>query len=101
MAKLIGRSLSFCIQDVLSGRVALEDVEKIVAGTTARTEEDWATLVEMYQGSYWRDFPAEAAELVGQLRAQGRIEQPRLDNPEVHSIADGHWIKDGQVVRRM
>ncbi|MBI5044833.1 MAG: hypothetical protein HZC02_02815 [Candidatus Levybacteria bacterium] len=98
---MIGRSLSFCVQDILRGRVAREDVEKIVAGTTARTEEDWAELVKMYQRSYWRDFPVEAAELVRELRAQGRIEQPRLDNPEVHSIADGHWIKDGKVIRRL
>jgi hypothetical protein len=30
---MIGLSLSFCIKDIIEGRVALESVDKIVSGT--------------------------------------------------------------------
>jgi hypothetical protein len=78
---LIGVSLSFCIRHILRGEVELDRVVKIIAQTTANTEEAWHHVLSEYKQSYWREFPEEAEKLVAQLRAEGRIEQPRLVDP--------------------
>ena len=56
---MIGLSLSFCVRDILDGKVAVEDVECIVAGTAAETDEDWECLVVGYAQSYWRKHSME------------------------------------------
>ena len=38
--KKIGLSLSFCIKEIIRGEVRLEDVDKIVAGTTVDDPND-------------------------------------------------------------
>ena len=108
---MIGLSLSMCIKDIMSGnktriigraqpeQVMESDVTKIITNTCCRTEADWTRLLDGYRQIYWRPFEAAAViELVQRLRAQGKIEQPRLAVPEYdHSINDGHWAIDGGV----
>jgi hypothetical protein len=92
---MIGLSLSFCVQDIIEGRAALEDVEKIIASTRAETPEDWDNLISCYQEYYWRHNPDEGERICRLLLAEGRIEQPRVEGREPHNIAGGHWISDG------
>jgi hypothetical protein len=93
---MIGLSLSFCIKDIMAGNVAEGDVTKIVTMTRAVTEADWKALIAGYQNIYWRPFQCDTvAELIQRLRAQGKIEQPRVNDPDhEHYIGQGHWIPD-------
>ena len=60
MAKQIGLSLSSCVCDICEGVVALENVEKIVAGTRAVTKEDWKRLLDEYCEIYWSGYQFQA-----------------------------------------
>ena len=77
---MIGLSISFCVQDIAEGKVALETVDKIVAGTSASTDEGMDDLIRSYCESYWCRYPQEAERIIRQLLAEGKIEQPRLVN---------------------
>lgn len=89
---LVGLSLSFCIQDILAGRVDESDVIRIQTGTTVETDHDWEQLIHDYQVTYWRNDAAEASAIVQRLRAAGKITQPRLLGKPVPSISQGHWL---------
>lgn len=92
---MIGLSLSFCVKDIMSGKVAEAEVTKIITNTAAATESDWEYLCARYRRIYWCRFDeAAVTELIQRLRAQDKIEQPRLLNPEYHhSIHAGIWIE--------
>ena len=93
MSKLIGLSLSFCVKDILAGAVAIDDVAMIVTNTAAETDDDWRALLEHYGARYWRADPARGQAIAEALRASGRVEQPRLTDPDYqHSTAGGHWL---------
>lgn len=92
---MIGTSVSFCVQDIASGKVAIENVEKIIGGTSVSTEADIDHLLSVYRQSYWSKFPEEAEQIFRQLYTKGKIEQPRLVNPEhFPRIPDGHWVEN-------
>lgn len=93
---MVGLSLSLCIKDIMAGKVLESDVTKIITGTSARTEADWDRLCADYRRVYWRPFEGNAVvALVRRLRAQGKIVQPRLDNPDHwHSLSAGVWVDD-------
>lgn len=52
MSKKTGLSLSFCVRDIAEGKAALSDVEKIISGTKAETEKDWAEIAKRYLQVY-------------------------------------------------
>ena len=89
---LIGLSLSSCVRDILVGHVKLEQVEKIIAGTTAVTDEDWDRLTAAYAKSFWSSDPTRAREIVRELVISGRVEQPRLSGEACYSISQGYWV---------
>lgn len=88
---MIGLSLSFCVSDICRGKVALQDVEKIIAGTCVHDRDELEDLIVDYQEWYWSDFPKEAAFVTRCLWENGKIEQPRLKGEEARNIAHGHW----------
>jgi hypothetical protein len=89
---MIGYSLSFCVKDIIEGRVDLKDVEKIIANTCAPDDEAWMRITSIYAGVYWRKNPFRAVEIANKLWAEGKIEQPRLTDPEyTHYIGASHW----------
>ncbi len=94
-----GLSLSFCVRDIVNGRVPLDQVDKIIASTRASSRFDWDDLIKEYKKVYWSEKPDECEQLARQLIDAGMIEQPRLKGKEAHNIAAGHWIVDGQQVR--
>ena len=90
MPKLIGLSLSFCVTDILAGKVALEDVEKIISGTCMNTPQAYNTVKMVYSNIYWKDYPQEKIDEVWDAVYQ-LLEQPRLNGEEPPSILEGHW----------
>jgi hypothetical protein len=90
--KKIGLSLSFCIKDILLGRVALEEVDRLITGTCAVTDEDWEEVLESYCEVYWRDFPEQAKELANKVRSEGRISQPKCNSRKAPFVGRTHWV---------
>jgi hypothetical protein len=92
---MIGLSVSFCIRDIVDGKMPLSGVEKIIGGTKALNDADWENVISRYQQVYWKKFPLRAAALCRWLVKAGKIEQPRC-NPEgsqaVPCIGQGHWV---------
>lgn len=75
---LVGYSLSLCVQDIIEGRKAVEDVVQIQTGTKCWTVEDWEDLLEGYTQIYWTASPSRAMAVVMALLARGQIIQPRI-----------------------
>ena len=74
-----GYSLSLCVRDIARGKVALGDVDKIVASTCYHSPEEFDQVIAAYLYMYW--FDPEAENIARRLEAEGRIEQPRLTDP--------------------
>ena len=94
-----GLSLSFCVRDIARGKVPLEEVSQLITATAIRTEAEWDEVLEEYKVAYWSFAPKTCEKIARELLALGKVYQPRLEGYEVHSIADGHWTKDGELVR--
>ncbi len=77
--------------DILEGTVALENVETIIASTTAANPQKWDELIERYKTSYWAETPEQAEKIVRQLLVEGRIVQPRLQQGLLWNIV--HLVK--------
>lgn len=91
---MIGLSLSFCVKDIVLGKVALADVEFIVAGTCVGSAEEWQELLNQYSKTYWEEFPERAREVALQLVNDGRVIQPRLESGSAPRISRGVWIEN-------
>lgn len=90
--KLTGLSLSYCVKDIVAGRVPYDAVDHIVASTAAASPAAWDELIAQYKNVYWHVHQDEADRVVRRLLAEGKIDQPRLRGQEHHSIASGHWM---------
>jgi hypothetical protein len=89
--RVVGLSLSFCVNDIIHHRVRLEDVAQIVASTKAETDDQWDALVDDYCEVYWQHDPTWARGIVAHFRELGQIDQPRLRGEPAAEIADGWW----------
>ena len=75
---MIGLSLSFCVKDIIEGKVALESVEKIITGTHYTDRETFHTgMQQSYCHTYWKKDPEKAHQIAMQLWDEGKIHQPR------------------------
>ena len=92
----VGLSLSFCVGDILRGKVKEEEVKEIIAGTNASPER-WDKLMEQYKETYWSENPDEGEAIARRLYEAGKIKQPRQDGKVAHNIAKGHWIEVDKV----
>lgn len=93
MAKKIGLSLSFCVSRICRGEVPVEDVEKLIVGVICPDESAWNEVISNYKASYWEEFPEQAEEIVQRLRSEGKIVQPRLQDPYRYPIlGNGVWV---------
>jgi len=91
-ASLVGLSLSYCIKDIIDGKVKEEEVIKIITRTMAFDEGDWKNIIEHYQHKLWESNPKKAEEIFRRFLEAGKIEQPRTTGKETHSLIDGHWL---------
>lgn len=90
---LIGLSLSKCVRDIANGKVPINKVKKIIAGTKCRDDDSWDWLLREYSFFKWQGFP-EAVLIARQLRSEGKIEQPRVEGKRPPSTASGWWIQE-------
>jgi hypothetical protein len=102
---MIGLSVSFCVRDIAAGKVNLDEVEEIIAGTRVASWRRQKHLIRIYLRTYWQD-NAEACEkvyrqLVSNTKRAMRgvdpkgpiIVQPRLYGRMAPMLArTGHWI---------
>lgn len=89
----IGLSLSNCVADILAGKVNIEDVAFIVAGTLIKDEKSFNHVVDSYGESYWREFSySSIMDTMKTLFFSGRFFQPRIMNADTCFIGSGHWI---------
>jgi hypothetical protein len=94
---MIGTSLSFCVIDLVAGRVSVESVEVIFAGIYAPTRDDFLQVVEVYKETFWanwRGFDSEeAAKIAVLLYDEGKIIQPRLTGNSIPRNDSGYWLQ--------
>ncbi len=96
---LIGLNLVYCIQDIITAAVSESDVTRLIATTAARTDEEWNNLIEAYSQSFWRGNKTKACEVIGRLRVEGKIEQPRLTNQKVpRNGYRSRWVKSEEEI---
>lgn len=96
MAYLIGLSLSYCVSDILRGKVKYEEVIKIIVGIVARNAEEWEDVIRSNTNpdngyTVWIENPEEAARILYQLIKDNKIDQPRLRGEEVPQQDGTHW----------
>lgn len=90
----IGLSISFCVRDIAWGQVQLDQVAKIVAGTNCECDAHWDELIARYKDIYWRGHESQCEQILRDLLASGRIEQPRVVSKRCPCISQGHWVDD-------
>jgi len=74
----IGRSLSACVADIAEGKVDINDVEYIEAGTKAKSDEDWEYVFKFYARTMWRKDPDKCREIAQSLIKEHKVIQTRL-----------------------
>lgn len=79
---LVGLSLSYCVADILDGKVNVSDVLVIVTRTdfNPTNEYEWNAIMEGYttHKPIWRGYKEDAIkEVVMQLYEMGKLHQPR------------------------
>lgn len=91
-SKMIGLSLSFCVKDIIEGRVDLESVDKIITGTFFTDRDSFNDGMKYgYCRTYWRKHPDRAHEIAMQLWDAGKLDQPRARGETPPDIHNGHW----------
>ena len=97
-ANKIGISLSFCVRDIIEGKVQIEDVKEIVAGCRCEDNRDFYSLLERYAENYWYDNPGFGKNVAIQLWEDNKIIMPRLINNDHYPMLcdrNGnlrHWV---------
>ena len=94
-----GLSLSFCVRDIAQGKVRLEEVRQIIAATAAETDAEWEDILAQYRECYWSFAPDACEGIARKLLQEDKVRQPRLQGDAIHSIANGHWLKEGTLIR--
>ena len=97
----VGLSLSFCVKEIMQGKVELASVDCIISGTAIRTEEQFQKACNTYCETYWSKNPEQGKFIAKYLWDTKRIHQPRLDSdqdrlPSWHNnlMNQGvHWLQ--------
>jgi len=89
----IGFSYSLCVQDILDGKVAIEDVVVIIARTKMDTED---MIKDVSRAYVWQNRmkgdPEAIAEIGIRLHRMGKLFQPRLQGITPVSVLDPDQI---------
>ena len=95
---MIGHSLSHCVEDILNGNMAEEDVTKIVARTAMETGKQIDGVLADYRWDYWSKDPDEGEAIARRLLAAGKVEQPRLLGSHRRGLSRNPlWTPDEEV----
>lgn len=84
MKRLIGLSVSFCIQDICEGRIPLEEVAFIIPRFQLEGPEHLQKVWERYCQVYWKKFPEKARQVLDQVEIR--------NHPSPKNISAGTWM---------
>jgi hypothetical protein len=91
--KYIGTSLSFCMQDILKGKVSIDEISAIVTSTAFDTVQK--AFDAYYTNSYWMDFDSETVmqtlNKVWPIVCQPRL-QSNMYEHRGHYAGQGFWL---------
>lgn len=90
---LIGLSLSFCIADIINGRVNRDDVLYIITGTRIRNVNEFNRVLDSYEDCYWTTNPSLGRKIATDFYNRGMLLQPRIQGGDGPAIFDGAWAK--------
>ena len=93
---MIGLSLSWCVKDIIEGKVELDEVEKIICGTRIENPQHFEQVCEHYCAYYWEHNRGRAVLIASKLFNSGKLDQPRVRGEEPPNTCEGHWIVDGK-----
>jgi hypothetical protein len=93
--KFIGRSVSKCFKMIAQGIVDPADVIKIAGNTAATSVDVWEAVIQRYTKNIWFNDAPKATELLRQFLAEGRIEQPLLqeEKDRVNYPPGSIWVE--------
>lgn len=97
MCKLIGRSLSFCIQDILSGKVGIDEVCCIITSTSCKDYLAFQDVLEHYEHIHWNNYQKYSGSIIAwKLWYSDRIIQPRLYDDKMSQDISNYviWTHD-------
>jgi hypothetical protein len=98
---LIGFSLSFCIQQIIEGKVKLEDVLYIQTGCAPKNQDDINDILDNYSKSYWRHNPTLACDIFWAMYHAHQIGfcANTFDIPKSScNIAWGYWLSTNNAI---
>jgi len=98
MSKKVGLSLSFCVKDIVNGRVKLEEVSHIVTACKFANSEDLQVIIDIYKGVYWEGKEDEGERVAKYLFEKGKLLSPRACGMPYPDIVNGHWCKCARIV---
>lgn len=100
--RYIGLSLSFCVKDILNGKINIDEVSAIVTSTAFKSVEE---CIKMYYMGYWEQYTkSQVREVLTNLWPI--IFQPRLSGDITehrgHMLSHGWWVDtfEGTVFKR-
>ena len=80
------------MRDIASGAIPINNVAKIVGGSSYGTPEN---AINSLRYTTWRSLLADASSIVQQLWSEGRVEEPRIDNRgAVMDLVPGFAVPD-------
>ena len=93
MRKLIGTQVVSCAADIVTGTILMDQVEMLIISTRCATREEFVDVVCEFVGEespYYRELPNTLITLYD----QGKIMQPRLDDPNgwVPEFRGSYWV---------
>jgi hypothetical protein len=91
----VGLSLSFCVQDIMNGKVDINDVAFIYSGTYFRNTREWDIGLNQYKEVYWVKNPSEGERIARYFLEKGLIIQPRLEGKYLFK-GQLNWLEESE-----
>ena len=89
---MIGFSLSACVLEILAGKIAIAEVERIITSICFQTQEQYQEIIANYKQIYWHKFPESQVDALLEVLT---LEFPRNLRPARYpSIVYGVWVSD-------
>ncbi len=90
--QLIGLSLSFCVSDILTKQVELDNVLKLYTSCLWKSEQELEDLLKKYHELHWNQFElTEVKKVFNSLLPKISMTQ-RLAPPRCPNSFEGHWV---------
>jgi len=78
---VVGTSLSFCVKDILSGLVHIDDVVGMEPHTRINNETELEQVIKQYMNSYWKEYDeSDVRKVVHELYYNKPFYQSRIEH---------------------